>query len=103
LKPYNTFGVAAIARRFVEIRSEIELVELFRQPDVMAAQPLLVLGGGSNVLFTRDYDGLVVRMNIPGIRHEISGRDVVVTAGAGVVWNDLVWYCVDRGFGGIEN
>lgn len=103
LKPYNTFGVAAIARRFVEIRSEIELVELFRQPDVIAAQPLLVLGGGSNVLFTRDYDGLVVRMNIPGIRHEISGRDVVVTAGAGVVWNDLVWYCVDRGFGGIEN
>src|SRR5690606_34308382 len=63
----------------------------------------LVLGGGSNLLFTTDFDGLVIRINIPGIHHIISGTAVTVHAGAGVIWNDLVWYCVDRNFAGIEN
>ena len=64
-----------------------------------------ILGGGSNILFKGDYNGLLVKNNIGGIDvKETDGDDeVIVTAGAGVVWNDLVLYCIDRNFGGIEN
>jgi UDP-N-acetylmuramate dehydrogenase len=63
----------------------------------------LVLGGGSNMLFTRDFDGLVIRMNIRGIEEHISHDKVFVEAGAGETWNDLVNFCVDHGYAGIEN
>ncbi|WP_257670082.1 UDP-N-acetylmuramate dehydrogenase [Parapedobacter tibetensis] len=103
LKNHNTFGVEAFARQFIEINNEEELIQLFTQQRDVVQQPILVLGGGSNVLFTKDFDGLVIRINIQGISHTISGTDVMVVAGAGVIWNDLVWYCVDRRFAGIEN
>lgn len=103
----NSFGVPATAEDFVEITSEAELVQLFSSSgNTLPAQRLrdrLVLGGGSNILFTHDPKGLVVKIAIQGIRHETDGTDVLVTAGGGVVWNDLVWYCVNRGFAGIEN
>ena len=63
----------------------------------------LVLGGGSNMLFKTDFDGLVIRMNIRGIRHRISHNDVFIEAGAGEVWNALVNFCVDRNYAGMEN
>src|SRR5690606_17584439 len=103
LKSYNTFGIAATAGQYVEISSEEALVELFTEQSELTRQPTLILGGGSNILFTKDFDGLVIRIDIPGIRHTVSGNTVTVTAGAGVSWNDLVWYCVDRQFAGIEN
>src|SRR5690606_17912343 len=103
LKPYNTFGVDALAARFIEIDSEETLIHFFDQLPANTDQPLLVLGGGSNVLFTKDFPGLVMHIAIPGIRHTQANGEVLVTAGAGVVWNDLVWYCVDRHFGGLEN
>src|SRR5690606_22602632 len=103
LRPYNTFGVEAFAKQYIEIRSEEALARLFTEYRARTQQPLLVLGGGSNILFTGDFDGLVIRITIPGIRHALSQHTVKVTAGAGVVWNELVWYCVDRGFAGIEN
>ena len=103
LQKYNTFGVKAFARKFVEINTEEELIQLFTQNEGVARQPFLVLGGGSNILFTQDFDGLVIHINIAGISHTISDTTVRVVAGAGVVWNDLVWYCVDRQFAGIEN
>ena len=65
--------------------------------------PLLIMGGGSNMLFTKDFDGLVIRMEIPGINHHVHGKHVSLMAGAGVVWNDLVNYCVTHGFAGVEN
>lgn len=102
LQAYNTFGVPARASSYVSIGSEEALDALYRT-GILSSTPFLVLGGGSNVLFTGDFDGLVVHMNIPGIRHSIAGDEVIVTAGAGVVWNDFVWHCVDRGFAGIEN
>lgn len=55
------------------------------------------------MLFVNDFDGLVIRMNIRGIGHQIDGERVYVEAAAGEVWNDLVNYCVDRGFSGVEN
>jgi len=102
LKPYNTFGIEVKSRYFVEIRHLDELKELGNDP-VFKQNKLLIIGGGSNLLFTEDYNGLVLKISIPGISYEIINGDIIVTAGAGVVWNDLVNYCVQHGFAGMEN
>lgn len=102
LKPYNTFGIPVNARYFAEIVNERDLVQLLNS-SLVREQKLLVLGGGSNILFTEDFNGLVIKVSIPGIKSNENGNNVIVTSGAGVVWNDLVHYCVQRGFGGIEN
>jgi UDP-N-acetylmuramate dehydrogenase len=102
LKNLNTFGVEANAEWYVDISDENDLKLLFDQ-NRWKNFPRLILGGGSNMLFTADFKGLIVHVKIQGIRFEVNGDDVLVTAGAGVVWNDLVNYCVDKGFAGIEN
>ncbi|MGV3510121.1 MAG: UDP-N-acetylmuramate dehydrogenase [Sphingobacteriaceae bacterium] len=102
LKKYNTFGVEASARWYTEIDSEQDLAELFSDAKWKAVQRL-VLGGGSNLLLTKDFDGLVIRMNIKGITNRIEGEKVIVGAGAGEVWHNLVKYCVNKGFAGMEN
>jgi UDP-N-acetylmuramate dehydrogenase len=102
LKKYNTFGIDVKAKFFAEARSENDLKEIFNHP-IAESHQLLILGGGSNMLFTKDFEGLVVKVSIPGINYEVKGDDVEVAAGGGVVWNDLVNYCVDHGFAGIEN
>ncbi|MCD0486709.1 UDP-N-acetylmuramate dehydrogenase [Pedobacter sp. MC2016-14] len=102
LKAYNTFGIDVKARFFAEIFTEDDLVELSAQ-SVFKENKLLVLGGGSNMLFTEDYMGLVLKVSIPGITSQVSDHVVAVTAGAGVVWNDLVQYCVRNGYAGMEN
>lgn len=101
LGPYNTFGVKARSAYFVEIQTEEALFDLLSRDDL--PEPQLVLGGGSNILFVKDFEGLVIRMAIQGIQHTLNGNEVLLTAGAGVVWNDLVWYAVEQGFAGIEN
>jgi UDP-N-acetylmuramate dehydrogenase len=102
LKNFNTFGVDANARYFVEISHKEELTELFLDPQWKTTETL-VLGGGSNMLLINNFDGLVIRINIRGIEHRLSHNDVFVEAGAGEVWNDLVNYCVIRGYAGVEN
>lgn len=102
LKPYNTFGIDVKARYFAEITSEEDLKDLFESP-LAHYNRLLILGGGSNILFTKDFDGLVIKISIRGISHQIGGHQIIVNAGAGVVWNDLVIYCVKNGFAGLEN
>ncbi|MES2448219.1 MAG: UDP-N-acetylmuramate dehydrogenase [Bacteroidota bacterium] len=102
LKPYNTFGVEAKAKYFVEAKSENDLIEIFSN-ELTKTQKLLVLGGGSNMLFTQNFDGLVLKVGIQGIKYITQGDDISLTAGGGVVWNDLVSYCVDKGFAGMEN
>lgn len=102
LKAYNTFGVEALARYFVEINQAEQLVDLFALTQFQA-MPKLILGGGSNVLFIQSFEGLVVFINIKGIEHQLTEGLVKVHAGAGEVWNELVRYCVERDFSGIEN
>ena len=102
LKNYNTFGVEAEAHFFAEIKQEQDLVDLFADPAIQNL-PLLVIGGGSNMLFTRNFEGLVVWMHNKGISHEIKGDEIFITAAAGEIWNDLVNYAVDHGFAGMEN
>jgi UDP-N-acetylmuramate dehydrogenase len=102
LKNFNTFGIDVLARYFVEINHEDDLVELFMDPQWLHIDRL-ILGGGSNMLFIKDFDGLVIHLNIRGIEHRISQQEAFVEAGAGEVWNDLVNFCVDREYAGIEN
>ena len=102
LKNFNTFGIEVFARYFVEINHEDELVELFMDPQWLKTERL-ILGGGSNMLFKTDFDGLVIRVNIRGIEHRISKNEVFVKAGGGEVWNDLVNFCVAREYAGLEN
>ena len=102
LKKLNTFGVESHAHWYVQIDNETDLKELFADAK-WKNENLLVLGGGSNTLFVNNFDGLVVRVHICGINHQIDGDVIYVTAGAGEVWNDVVNYCVDHHFAGLEN
>lgn len=100
LRPYNTFGVEVSAAAFTEVASVDELRAALRQ----TTRPLLVLGGGSNILFTQDWPGTVVRNRIRGI--EVVRRfphRLWVRVGGGEVWHDLVLWAVRQGLGGIEN
>lgn len=103
LKRYNTFHIEAKARLFAEINSEDELKQILKDSKYAQA-PKLILGGGSNILFTQDFDGLILKVNIPGI--EVIKEDqenVWIKAGAGVNWHELVMHCIALGYGGIEN
>jgi UDP-N-acetylmuramate dehydrogenase len=101
LRPYNTFGIDVNARYFKECSTLEELRELL---PFMRHNAFVVSGGGSNLLFTQDFPGLFLKNNLRGIREiERSNREVIIEAGAGENWHEFVLYCVEQGFGGIEN
>jgi UDP-N-acetylmuramate dehydrogenase len=103
LKPYNTFGIDANARYLVDINHADDINTLLQLTDFIGV-PKLILGGGSNVLLCHDFDGLVIKMNIQGIEAIREDEDhVYVVAGAGVNWHELVLYCVQNGYAGMEN
>lgn len=103
LKPYNTFGIDAKAAEFVTIETEEEIVKLIRS-GALADKRFLILGGGSNIVFTQDYDGLVVCMATKGIEIvEDKGDDLLVEAQAGEVWRDFVRQSISQGGYGLEN
>lgn len=103
LAPYNTMGLAAQARFFVEVGSKDELKKALQFASQKSI-PVYLLGGGSNVLFVDDFMGMVIHIHIKGkeIREE-DDKHVILDAGAGENWHQLVMYCVERGWGGIEN
>lgn len=102
LKAYNTFGIDVKAKQFAEFHSQDELKEILNH--FHNEKNLLILGGGSNILFTKDFQGLVLKNSIGKIEIENeTEEDVIVKAGGGVVWDDFVGYCVQHGFGGVEN
>ncbi len=101
LRPYNTFGIEVFAKRFSAFRSISELKDLISQRN---DDELLFLGGGSNVLFTKDFEGLVLRNELMGI--EVLNQDdshVTIKSGAGEVWHNFVLFCVENNYGGVEN
>jgi UDP-N-acetylmuramate dehydrogenase len=103
LKPFNTFGIDARCSYFAEVTSVKDLVKLFSE-EIYQTQPKLIIGGGSNLLFTKDFEGLVVRNSLKGIKILKEEENLVlIEAAAGEIWHDLVIYCINRGFGGLEN
>ena len=101
LKDYNTFGIACSARYFVEITSIEELKEILANQNYPER---FILGGGSNMLLTKDIDALVIHVNLKGIKI-ISETDTHVTlqAMAGENWHEFVQFCIQENYGGIEN
>ena len=103
LKPYNTFGIEATAQYFTEVSTIEQLQQILQHPDYQHT-PRLILGGGSNLLLTKDFEGIVIKINIKGI--EIVKQDtehVWLKSGAGVMWHELVMHCVNENYAGIEN
>src|SRR6187431_1236291 len=103
LKKYNTFSIPALAEKFSIFKSEKELVQLLEESKKQKL-PLLILGGGSNLLFTQNVQGLVLKNEIVGIQILDENTDsVLVKCGAGEVWHEFVIHCVNKGWAGIEN
>ena len=103
LKNLNTFGVDVKSKYFVEIFSEEELKQVLNS-EKFSNQEKLILGGGSNILFTKNFKGLVIKNSISGIKIlKDDNNSVIVEAGAGVIWDELVQYSVNKNYGGIEN
>lgn len=102
LRKYNTFGVSAISKHFATFFSEEELKEYLEEYKLIFSK--MILGGGSNILFTKDFDGLVLKNEISGINiiHE-DEEFFYINAGAGVKWHSFVLFCVNNNFGGVEN
>lgn len=103
LKKFNTFGIDVNASCFSTFSSEEDLYTFFSD-DSLKKLPKLILGGGSNILFTKNFDGLVLKNEIPGIA--VIGEDSEgwhVKVGAGTNWHQFVTWCIGRGFAGIEN
>ncbi len=103
LKDLNTFGIDVRAKEFVVVKAHQDLFDLILKRDI-AKEKFLMLGGGSNILFTKDFEGLLIKNEIGGI--EIMKEDaqqVLVRVGAGMIWHELVLYCIERGWGGLEN
>lgn len=103
LKPYNTFSVDAKAKYFIEINS-IEALKDALTFSKEKSLPLLFLGGGSNILLTKDFDGLAIKLNLKGISEEtLNEHEILVTAKAGENWHEFVMHCLKKNYGGLEN
>lgn len=103
LKPYNTFGIHAKAKYFSSFKTLVELEEIINSK-FQASNSKLILGGGSNILLTKDFDGIVLKNDIQGI--EVAKEDeqhVYLKAGAGENWHQFVLHCVQNNYAGVEN
>lgn len=100
LKSYNTFGIDVKAIQFVEVSTLDELKSVLPNNDL----PLLILGGGSNLLLTKDFEGLAIKNNFRGISViDENDSEITLKIGAGEVWHEFVLYCIDKGYAGVEN
>lgn len=103
LKSYHSFACEETAAYFLTIQTKDALIEAInwaKEND----QPYLVLGAGSNILFTKHFDGLVLKMEITGIQKiQETASNVLLQVGAGENWSHFVSYCVHKSWGGLEN
>jgi len=103
LKAHNSFGLPAFAERLVRIACEADVRRVVDHPEFGLA-PKFILGGGSNVVLTRDLHALVLKIEVPGRRLVRESADAwIVEAGAGENWHDLVAWTLDQGLPGLEN
>lgn len=101
LKPFNTFGIDVKAKLFAQFSSVEELKSILRE---RKNEPLHIIGGGSNILYTKDVNALVLKNEIDYISVYSEDEDsITLNVGGGVVWHEFVIYCVENDFGGIEN
>src|SRR5688572_3653802 len=103
LKRLNTFHIDAKAQWLGKITSEQQAIELFRSREY-EGRPLLILGSGSNILFTRDFNGVVIRNELTGVA-VVKDTDEYVTikVASGELWHPFVVHCVQNNWGGVEN
>ena len=103
LKSLNTFGVEARAKILCELDT-IEETQKFIKTDVFLNNKFLLLGGGSNILFTQDFDGVVLKINYKGKDLlSVDENHVTIKAFAGESWDEFVNYCTFNNWGGVEN
>ncbi|MFN6084216.1 MAG: UDP-N-acetylmuramate dehydrogenase [Fluviicola sp.] len=101
LKEFNTFGIDVKAKAFARFSSIDELKSILNENEIL---PLFILGGGSNILFTKDVDALVLKNEIAGLEIiDETSETVTLKVGAGVVWHDFVLYTIEKGWSGVEN
>src|SRR5215217_7893304 len=104
LKPYNTFGIEAKAKHFSIFHSLYELAELLQDAKRTTQHGPFILGGGSNILLTKDVDGVVLKNEIYGIEKIDEDEDhIYIKAGAGENWHQFVLYCLENNYAGVEN
>lgn len=107
LKAYNTFGIDVAVKQFAEFSTVDELIELLdfkKRATINKQRATLILGGGSNILFTKNFDGLVLKNNIAGIKMiQEDAHHVQVQVGAGENWHGFVHHCINNNWAGVEN
>jgi UDP-N-acetylmuramate dehydrogenase len=103
LKPYNTFGLPAVAHTLVRIRSDADVRAVVDHPE-LHARAQFILGGGSNMILTRDMPQLVLKIEVPGVRLVEARADAwIVECGAGEGWHRVVQWTLEQGYPGLEN
>lgn len=103
LKKFNTFGIDATARYFIEAES-VPAVHNFLDDGQLSPQLQLILGGGSNILLTKNVNGAVLKNNIKGIELlKEDSENYFVKAGGGEIWHEFVLHCIEKNYAGIEN
>ncbi len=101
LKNYNTFGIDVKTKSFISIKSKKDLLEIL---DLIKNHSFRILGGGSNILLTKDFYGLTILMQNKGIRVlSESENEIIVEVQAGENWHEFVLWALERDYGGIEN
>ncbi len=103
LQKLNTFGIDVAAKYFAEVSTREELKEIITEKKFVG-EAKLILGGGSNILFTKNFNGLVINNLLQGVEIiEENDSTVLIKAGAGIIWHDLVLFSIGKNLGGIEN
>ena len=103
LRSFNTFGIDETASLYMEVKTVDDLMQVYRHASLMK-MPRLIVGGGSNLVLTGHFDGLVLRMATKGVHIEREDKEYVyVNASAGEKWHDLVSWTLKNGLGGLEN
>lgn len=103
LQPYNTFGINACAHYFCRIKSKEDIINVI-EDELQYYNKFIIIGGGSNILLCNDFDGLVIKNEIEGIEIVKEDADFVwIKSLSGTNWHQLVLFCVENNFGGIEN